>query len=651
MKENSNKILTNNYNGKHGNGFHPAYGKENLFSASQIFYERLMIREDPEYFTHIGETIITNVERISRIFSLTPQDENILVEMALLQFNEESNGIQGSLKISVAHPSLTSNAPLQQYGLIIVNAVDESHHPEFIIPQRMMNEFLGVEDIDKIICKMTTPVSSPYGLIQSRVEFARNLAGILQNEKKQIDVESHPEPIVIELTGNDHKDLQSVATLVLQESGHTPRLLRLRSIFHSPETQELFIRIWNRDSRISPIAAIIELSGEESPQEYQEVIELISALYSPVILISPGVRTGYRNKFINFPLPETEHLEQEELWKKALASTEGRLDSHIYEITNNFLLKPADIRRISAFALAGDPNGENVESMAIQLRREARKACRPPIQDLATLIEPTITLHNLAVSDKATETLQEIINRVKTNRKALYDFGFKEKFRKGLAVTALFYGESGTGKTHAAEAIAGELGLDLYQIDLSRVISKYVGETEKNLSRIFDGARNSGAVLLFDEADALFGKRSEVADAHDRYANQEVSFLLQKMEEYVGLSILTTNLADNMDDAFNRRINYRIVFTVPNIESRKRIWERIYPAKTPTHNLNYEELAEELEITGAEIKNLAIRAAYIAAGNDEPVKMKHIRMVLKDELDKIDIIIKDSDLPHWYKDE
>ena len=206
-------------------------------------------------------------------------------------------------------------------------------------------------------------------------------------------------------------------------------------------------------------------------------------------------------------------------------------------------------------------------------------------------------------------------------------------------------------ETHAAEAIAGELGLELYRVDLSQVVSKYVGETEKNLSRIFDGAKNSGAVLLFDEADALFGKRSEVTDAHDRYANQEISFLLQKMEEYRGLSILTTNLANNMDEAFNRRITYKLTFQLPDVPMRKSIWERQFPGETATHNLNYSELAEELELTGAEIKNLALRAAYCAAQGGEVVKMKHIRSVLKDEMLKVDIVIQDGELAHWNKDE
>ncbi len=193
------------------------------------------------------------------------------------------------------------------------------------------------------------------------------------------------------------------------------------------------------------------------------------------------------------------------------------------------------------------------------------------------------------------------------------------------------------------------LKLDLYRIDLSRVVSKYIGETEKNLSRIYDEAKNSGAVLLFDEADALFGKRTETKDAHDRYANQEIAFLLQKMEEYRGLSILTTNLENNMDDAFRRRITYRVKFKLPDTETRKAIWMRIFPSATPVHNLNYDELAT-LELTGAEIKTMALRAAYLAAASEDSVKMKYIYHTLKEELMKVNLMLTPGEFRHWLSD-
>ncbi len=648
------EISPENGNIKHNDMINITARSKTRNNFSQKFYKRLLSRQTPDFFKNIDGTIRINAGRIARLFNLSELEEDLLVDMAGFQLEEELTGENPSVEtisFSDAYPLLTPDARLRKFGFVETSDAEESPFPEFIIPERMIFALMGVEAIDETICEMTTEAIQHTKLTGSRTNFARKIAGLIQNEKAKNESGPHPEGIILELTGNNFSDLRSIAILALQESAQKPYILRLRSIFTGPEHETEFIKLWNRDSRLASLSAIVELSGEESSQEYSQIIELITALNSPVIVLSPNVREGYKQKFMSFALPELDHTEQDELWETALSSTEGKLKSHIYDLTNSFLLNPSDIARIAALALSTDTKAENTEVVAGEIRREAKKASRPPIRDLATLIEPITTLEDLAVPDTTQKLLKEIIDRVQNNRKVLYDHGFKNKYQRGLAITALFYGESGTGKTHAAEAIAGELDLDLYRIDLSRVISKYIGETEKNLGRIFDGAKNSGSILLFDEADALFGKRSEVADAHDRYANQEISYLLQKMEEYQGLSILTTNLANNMDDAFNRRINYRLVFSMTDVPTRKTIWERIFPKETPTHNLNYAELAKELELTGAEIKNLALRAAYVAAAAEEPVKMKHIRIVLKDELDKIGIRINNGDLTHWLKDE
>ena len=199
-----------------------------------------------------------------------------------------------------------------------------------------------------------------------------------------------------------------------------------------------------------------------------------------------------------------------------------------------------------------------------------------------------------------------------------------------MGISALFYGASGTGKTMAAEVLANEFRLDLYRIDLSRIVSKYIGETEKNLRRIFDAAETGSAILLFDEADALFGKRTEVKDSHDRHANIEVSYLLQRMEAYLGLAILTTNFQSALDSAFERRIRFTIEFPFPDAGRRSQIWQRIFPTQTPTQGLNYQKLGQ-LKVAGGNIRNIALNAAFLAAAADEPVKMEHILDATKRE--------------------
>jgi SpoVK/Ycf46/Vps4 family AAA+-type ATPase len=216
----------------------------------------------------------------------------------------------------------------------------------------------------------------------------------------------------------------------------------------------------------------------------------------------------------------------------------------------------------------------------------------------------------------------------------------------GLGISALFAGPSGTGKTLAAEVIAGVLGLDLYRIDLSQVVSKYIGETEKNLRRVFDAAEEGGAVLLFDEADALFGKRSEVKDSHDRYANIEVSYLLQRMEQYRGLAVLTSNLKDSLDDAFLRRLRFIVSFPFPDATQRAGIWRRAFPRATPTEGLDPDRLAT-LEVAGGTIRNIALSAAFLAADEGAPVRMQHLLQAARGEYEKLEKPLSRAEVAGW----
>jgi SpoVK/Ycf46/Vps4 family AAA+-type ATPase len=225
-------------------------------------------------------------------------------------------------------------------------------------------------------------------------------------------------------------------------------------------------------------------------------------------------------------------------------------------------------------------------------------------------------------------------------------WGFAEKSRRGLGISALFVGPSGTGKTMAAEVLARELRLDLYRIDLSAVVSKYIGETEKNLRRVFDAAEQGGSILLFDEADALFGKRSEVRDSHDRYANIEVGYLLQRMEAYRGLAILTTNMKSALDPAFLRRIRFVVQFPRPDSAARREIWRRVFPARTPTHGLDVDALAR-LDVTGGAIRNIALRAAFLAAEGDGPVGMGHLAAAARSECAKLERPAAETEIGDW----
>ena len=226
-------------------------------------------------------------------------------------------------------------------------------------------------------------------------------------------------------------------------------------------------------------------------------------------------------------------------------------------------------------------------------------------------------------------------------------WGFSAKGRRGLGVSALFTGESGTGKTLAAEVLAHELGLDVYRIDLSAVVSKYIGETEKNLKQVFDAAEEGGVLgLLFDEADALFGKRGDVKDSHDRYANIEVGYLLQRMETYQGLAILTTNLKAALDKAFQRRLRFTVNFPFPDAAQREAIWSRVFPAATPTQGLDAKKLGQ-LNVPGGNIRNIALNAAFLAAQAGKPVDMSHLAEAAGLEAQKIERPLSGAEVRGW----
>jgi len=268
------------------------------------------------------------------------------------------------------------------------------------------------------------------------------------------------------------------------------------------------------------------------------------------------------------------------------------------------------------------------------------------MSDLAQRIESNATWEDLVLPDAQCQTLQEITAQVRQRVTVYETWGFGQQTSRGLGISALFVGASGTGKTLAAEVLAHELRLDLYRIDLSSVVSKYIGETEKNLRRVFDAAEEGGAVLLFDEADALFGKRSEVKDSHDRYANIEVSYLLQRMETYRGLAILTTNMKSALDTAFLRRIRFIVQFPFPDAIQRAEIWRRIFPPATPTEGLDIDKLAR-LNVAGGNIRNMAINAAFLAADEHEPVRMHHLLRAAQSEYTKMEKSLAEAGIGGW----
>ena len=328
---------------------------------------------------------------------------------------------------------------------------------------------------------------------------------------------------------------------------------------------------------------------------------------------------------------------------QCLGSTGQRLNGALDGVASQF--------RLSAQTIAA--TGEELKiALATTDRPDAVlwQACRalgrPRLDDLAQRIEPAAGWDDLILPKPQKATLRQIATHLRHQLRVYEEWGFARKGSRGLGLSTLFCGESGTGKTMAAEVLANELHLDLYRIDLSSVVSKYIGETEKNLRRVFDAAEDCGAILLFDEADALFGKRSEVKDSHDRYANIEVSYLLQRMEAYRGLAILTTNMRAALDTAFQRRLRFVAQFPFPDQPQRESIWRRVFPASTPLRDIDYGKLAR-LHVAGGNIRNIALNAAFRAADSDEPVGMAHLLSAAHSEAAKRERPLADAETRGW----
>jgi SpoVK/Ycf46/Vps4 family AAA+-type ATPase len=301
--------------------------------------------------------------------------------------------------------------------------------------------------------------------------------------------------------------------------------------------------------------------------------------------------------------------------------------------------------RNSALLRGGSSELISVEDLYSGCRAQSNQKLSSSARKLA----PHHSWEDLILPQSEMVQLGEICAQLKHQRKVYGDWGFGRKVSPSKGLCVFFYGPSGTGKTTAVEILANELQLEVYKVDLSAVVSKYIGETEKNLSAIFREAETSNAILFFDEADALFGKRSEVKDAHDRYANIEINYLLQRMEEFEGLVILATNLRKNIDEAFFRRMHFAVEFPFPEEKHRYRIWRQHFPESAPmADDIDFNFLANRLNVTGGNIKNIVINAAFMAAENSGVINMKHLVRAARREYEKIGRLCAESEFAPYH---
>lgn len=374
-----------------------------------------------------------------------------------------------------------------------------------------------------------------------------------------------------------------------------------------------------RDCALSRLVLVLDLHGVPDPSL---LAPLIRRRAGPVIVLAT-TRAGLPPAVQPIALPPADPPLRAAAWRAAVP---GLARHQAETLAHQFALPPETIARVAADVPRGRERRDG-------LWTRAREEAAPALTDLGQRIVPAATWNDLVVPAEAEAALREVAAAARA--RAIVDgWGAVRHGARGEGLAVLLAGPSGTGKTLAAEVLAGTLALDLWRIDLSGVVSKWIGETEKNLRRVFDAAEAGGAVLFFDEADALFGKRTEVKDAHDRYANVEIAYLLQRMEAYRGLSILATNLRANVDQAFLRRLRYVIDLPFPDEAARRAIWQRHIPPRAPTEGIDLDALAR-LDLPGGAIRNVALNAAAAAAASGEPIRMSHLATAARREFAKL----------------
>ena len=443
--------------------------------------------------------------------------------------------------------------------------------------------------------------------------------------------------VVVHLCGDDPQGQEDVAERAAREKGLQLYAVSADDLPPPGEALDEIVLLWEREAALLPGALLVQCGPAGLTPAARHLTERLRG----TVLLSGRGAVRLDRPLVRIDLDKPEPAEQRKLWEKVLGPRAAPLNGSLDQLSEQFRLSA---RTISA-AAAPAPGGDGAVTGS-GLWATCRAYARPRLDDLAQRINASASWDDLVLPDAQVEVLHQIASQVRHRLKVYETWGFSAKGRRGLGVSALFVGESGTGKTMAAEVLARELRLDLYRIDLSSVVSKYIGETEKNLRQVFDTAEEGGVLLLFDEADALFGKRAEVKDSHDRYANIEVGYLLQRMEAYQGLAILTTNLKSSMDRAFQRRLRFTVNFPFPDVAQREAIWSRAFPAGTPTQGLDPRRLSQ-LNVAGGNIRNIALNAAFLAAEAGTSVAMGHLLRAAKLEAQKIERPLSEAEVRGW----
>jgi hypothetical protein len=532
--------------------------------------------------------------------------------------------------------ALSPDRPLRHYRLIDVAPAASLTVAQLRIDEHVLHFLIGVHHCDARLAGLLVPVAPSTLLAPSQKDVATRITAMWDKTWTEGRLP------VVQLIGPDAADCRLVAAAACQSLNMDLSALQIEALPIGHADIEILGRLCTREMVLACGALLLECDGYRSRDSVTEAaLRLADCTVGPVFVTGREPHALRIRQTVAFELRSLTATERREAWRATLAGIDP--GPPLDRLAWTFNLGTAAIEACAAEVRTRAAVSDHALPPTSLAWTVCRTRARAPLDGLAERIEPTAGWDDLVLPPTQAALLRLLLGQVR-NRAIVYgQWGFAERAATTLGITALFHGPSGTGKSLAAEVLAAELELDLFRIDLSLVVSKYIGETEKNLHRLFEAAEASGAVLVFDEADALFGKRSEVKDSHDRYANIQVSYLLQRMETYRGLAVLTTNSKSSLDPAFLRRIRFVVSFPFPDSAQRAEIWRRAFPTALPTAGLDFSRLAM-LGVTGANIRNIALSAAFLAADAGQPVRMAHLSQAVRVEFDKMERPLTEAEL-------
>jgi ATPase family associated with various cellular activities (AAA)/Winged helix domain, variant len=496
--------------------------------------------------------------------------------------------------------------------------------------QRIANYVKGLSHIDERVAPFVMPLADPVhddDLPESHRVVVDEIVQALQRDR--------PKFRPLQLLGRDPESKQVVARAAAHRLGVALYRMSADMLPQQAAELETLSRLWHRETFLLPVALYLDAHDvDRSSEAHATPLKRFLARSLGVLFVEARESWSPPRGSHSFEVLKPDPSEQRQMWLAALGKERA---AEAAQMAGQFNLSAPAIERIVAEARDDEGNAR-----LDRMWQRAMTHTRLNMDALAQRIEAKARWKNIVLPEPEMELLEQIAAQVAERATVYDDWGFRAKMNRGFGISALFAGASGTGKTMAAEVLANELGLGLHRIDLSSVVSKWVGETEKNLERLFTAAEEGNEILFFDEADALFGKRTEVQHSQDRFANIEINFLLQRLESYRGLAILATNMKNALDQAFLRRLRFIVNFPVPDQNQRRKIWEGVFPEQAPAKNLDLDRLAK-LNVTGGSIHNIALTSAFIAARRGTDVTMPIVLQAAKMEMRKLEKPINENE--------